>query len=122
LPAGEIANRKRKEAAGLSERAAFERPQACGTGDGVMIKTLYAVTTAAFAAGCFVAFPSLSGQVHATPPAIGAKGDRADLRPLGIDCGQNTWPYFDAACTRDAGNPLKQPRAVRFVFADRFPN
>jgi hypothetical protein len=87
-----------------------------------MIKTLYAITIAATAAGCFVAFPSLSEQVHASPPAIGAKGDRADMRPLGTDCGQYAWPYFEAACLRDARSPLKQPRDVRFVFADRFPN
>ncbi len=84
-----------------------------------MIKTVYAIAVAAIAAACFVAFPSLSFQVEASSSALGAKGDRADVRPLGTDCGQNAWPYFDAACVRDARNPLVTPHDVRFVFADR---
>ena len=84
-----------------------------------MLKTVYAVAIAAIAAACFVAFPSLSFQVEASSSALGAKGDRADVRPLGTDCGQNAWPYFDAACVRDARNPLVTPHDVRFVFADR---
>jgi hypothetical protein len=50
---------------------------------------------------------------------LAAKGDRADVRPLGTDCGQNAWPHFDAACLRDARNPMVTPRDVRFVSADR---
>ncbi len=84
-----------------------------------MIKTVYAIAVAAIAAACFVAFPSLSFQVEASSSALGAKGDRADVRPLGTDCGQNAWPYFDAACVRDTRNPLVTPHDVRFVFADR---
>jgi len=84
-----------------------------------MLKTVYAVAIAAIAAACFVAFPSLSFQVEASSSVLGAKGDRADMRPLGTDCGQNAWPYFDAACLRDARNPLVTPHDVRFVFADR---
>ncbi len=86
-----------------------------------MIKTVYAIAVAAIAAACFVAFPSLSFQVEASSSVLGAKGDRADLRPLGIDCGQNEWPYFDAACLRDARNPLLTPQQVRIVSADRLP-
>jgi hypothetical protein len=87
-----------------------------------MIKTVYAIAIAAIAAACFVAFPSLSFQVEASSSAVGAKGDRADIRPLGTDCGQKAWPYFDAACLRDARNPLVTPRDVRMVFADRTPS
>ncbi len=84
-----------------------------------MIKTVYAIAVAAIAAACFVAFPSLSPQVEASSPVPGAKADRADLRPLGTECGQKAWPYFDAACLRDARYPLVQPHDVRFVSADR---
>jgi hypothetical protein len=52
-----------------------------------MIKTAYAVAIAAIAASVFVAFPSLSPQVGASAPVVGAKGDRADIRPLGSECG-----------------------------------
>jgi len=86
-----------------------------------MIKTVSAVAIAAIVAAWFVAFPSLSPQVEASSPLPGAKSDRADIRPLGTDCGQNAWPYFEAACTRDARNPLIAPRDVRIVSADRLP-
>ena len=76
----------------------------------------------AIAASLFVAFPSLSPQVGASAPIIGAKGDRADVRPLGTECGEKAWPYFDAACTRDARIPLAQPRDVRMIAADRAAN
>ena len=86
-----------------------------------MLKTVYAIAVAAIAAACFVAFPSLSFQVEASSSVLGAKGDRADVRPLGTDCGQKAWPYFDAACMRDARNPLVTPRDVRMVSMDRLP-
>jgi hypothetical protein len=82
---------------------------------GVMIKTVYAIAVAAIVAACFVAFPSLSYSVQASSPVPGAKGDRADMRPLGTDCSQNAWPYFEAACLRDGSHPLLQPRQVRFI-------
>jgi hypothetical protein len=84
-----------------------------------MIKTAYAVAVSAIAASLFVAFPSLSPQVGASAPIVGAKGDRADIRPLGTECGEKAWPYFDAACTRDARIPLAQPRDIRIFSADR---
>ena len=84
-----------------------------------MIHTACAIAVAAIAAALFVAFPSLSPQVGAVAPVAGAKGDRADIRPLGIDCGEKAWPYFDAACTRDGRIPLAQPRDVRVIAAER---
>jgi hypothetical protein len=82
-----------------------------------MIKTAYAIAVAAIAASVFVAFPSLSPPVGAS--IVGVKGDRADIRPLGTECGEKAWPYFDAACTRDARAPLAGPRDVRMIAADR---
>jgi hypothetical protein len=84
-----------------------------------MRKTVYAIAIAAIAAACFVAFPSLSPQVEAGSPVPDAKGDRADVRPLGTECGQKEWPYFDASCLRDTRNLLVQPRDVRIVSANR---
>jgi hypothetical protein len=83
-----------------------------------MIKTFYAVAAAAIAAACFVGFPSLAFQVQAGSPVPGAKGDRADVRPAGMDCSQNAWPYFEAACLRDGRNPMAEARPVRVVTAD----
>ena len=84
-----------------------------------MIKTAFSVAIAAIATSVFVAFPSLSPQVDASAPVVGAKGDRADIRPLGTDCGEKMWSYFEAACTRDGRVPLAQPRDVRMFSADR---
>lgn len=83
-----------------------------------MIKTASAIAIAAIAAASFVALPSLSEPVDARSPVVGAKGDRADIRPPGTDCGEKAWPYFDAACIRDPRTPLAQPREVRAVLVD----
>ena len=80
-----------------------------------MLRTIYAVAVAAIVAACFVAFPSLSFQVQASAPIAGAKSDRADIRPLGVDCSQSAWPYFEAACLRDVRHPLLEPRQARFI-------
>ena len=86
-----------------------------------MIKTVTAVAVAAIIAGCLVVLPSLSPSVEASSPVPGAKGDRADMRPLGVDCSQKAWPYFESACLRDARHPLVQVREVRVVTTDRMP-
>jgi hypothetical protein len=83
-----------------------------------MIKAASAIVVAATVAACLVGFPSLSSRVDAHAFTPGAKGDRADIRPLGTDCGEKAWPYFDATCTRDARAPLAQPRDVRIVSVD----
>jgi hypothetical protein len=84
-----------------------------------MLKAVYAIAVALVAAACFVAFPSLSFQVQARSSVLSARGDRADRRPLGTDCGQKAWPYFDAACLRDARNPLVTPHEARLIAMDR---
>lgn len=86
-----------------------------------MLKVTYAIVGAAIAAACLVAVPSLSQQVHASAPTLGAKGDRADARPLGTACSQHEWPYFEAACLRDAKNPFGEARQVRMVTTDHLP-
>ncbi len=80
-----------------------------------MIKTVYAIAVAAIVAACFVALPSLSFSVPASAAVVSAKGDRADIRPLGVDCSQEAWPYFEAPCLRDARHPLLEPRQARFI-------
>jgi hypothetical protein len=84
-----------------------------------MMKTAYAVAVSAIAAACFVGFPSLSPQVGAAAPVEGAKGDRADIRPLDVDCGEQEWPYHDAACTRDPRMPLAAMPDIRIISGDR---
>jgi hypothetical protein len=93
----------------------------CEQGLGVMLKTVYAIMVAAFAAACFVGFPSLSMQVEANSPVPGTKGDRADVRPLGSNCSQKAWPYFEASCLRDAERLLAPPREVRVIATVKAP-
>jgi hypothetical protein len=85
-----------------------------------MIKALYAIAVSAIAAACFVAFPILSQQVHANPPAQIAQAGGSQSRPAVATCGQNAWPYLDAACLRNASGALVQDHEVRLVSADRF--
>jgi hypothetical protein len=84
-----------------------------------MLKTFYAIAAAAIIAACFTLSPTLSPQVEAGAPAVNGKSDRADTRPLGKDCSQHAWPYYEAACLRDTSNRLAEPREVRFVAMDR---
>jgi len=85
-----------------------------------MIKAFYAIAVSAIAAACFVAFPTLSQQVHANPPAQIAKAGDGQTQPAVTTCGQNAWPYLDAACLRNAGGTVVQDHEVRLVSADRF--
>ena len=84
-----------------------------------MLKIVSAIGAAAIIAAGLVTFPSLSPQVEARAPIPGAKSDRADMRPLGRDCSQQAWPYYEAACVRDVRKPWGQARDVRIVAADR---
>ena len=84
-----------------------------------MLRTLYAIASAAIVAGAFVGALSLSAQVDARGSAPGIKSDRADTRPLARNCSQNAWPYFEAGCLRDANSAFGAARPVRVVNADR---
>ncbi len=84
-----------------------------------MIKAFYAIIVSAIAAGCVVAFPILSQQVRATPPALALAPAAVEAQAVVTACGQNAWPYLDAACLRKAGGESLQTRDVRLVAADQ---
>jgi hypothetical protein len=86
---------------------------------GVMLRTGYAIVAAAIVAAAFIAFLSLSMNLEANAHVPGAKGDRADIRPLATNCSQHAWPYFEAACLRDPSKPFGQTRDVRLISTDR---
>ena len=84
-----------------------------------MWKALTALGLAACVAAAITLLPSFTPEVAAgTPPPI-AKGDRLDLRPLGPQCSEHGWPYFELACLRDRRQQFGEARAVRIVTADR---
>jgi hypothetical protein len=85
-----------------------------------MIKTLSAIAIAACVAAALAVLPGFAPEVEASVPRPLAKADRLDIRPLGHDCSQQTWPRIDAACLRVAGSrtPIRE---ARLVTADRTP-
>jgi hypothetical protein len=85
-----------------------------------MIKTLSAIAIAACVAAALAVLPGFAPQVEASVPRPLAKADRLDIRPIGRDCSQQTWPRFEASCLRNAGSRTAV-RQARLVTADRTP-
>ena len=87
-----------------------------------MFKIYSIMTAAALIAGALVVAPSL-GPVSAstrqdiTQTATG-KGDRLDMAAR-LACRQQSWPYLDRACVRDARTESGSARKVRLVTTDR---
>jgi hypothetical protein len=87
-----------------------------------MRKSTYTVAAAVIAAAIVSLFSLFSPQVQARAPeeatlpeVVVVKGDRLDMQRLGTDCSQREWPYFEAACLREAGSraaPLRRPRVI----------
>jgi len=83
-----------------------------------MIKALSAVAVAAFIAAALTILPGFAPQVSASTPVALAKGDRLDIRPVGTDCSQQTWPNFETSCLRVSGSKTIV-REARLVTAAR---
>ena len=62
---------------------------------------------------------TLSDQVVASAPIHSGKSDRLDIRPLGTQCSEQAWPYFEANCLRDKRAIMGQAKPARIVTADR---
>jgi hypothetical protein len=90
-----------------------------------MRKSAYVVAAALIASAIVSLLSLFSPQVQARAPEgspveiVAVKGDRLDLRLLGTDCSQREWPYFEAACLRDAKDPAAPVRLPRMVSVDR---
>lgn len=81
--------------------------------------SISAIAFAALIAGAVTIMPSFSDQVVASAPINSGKGDRLDIRPLGNQCSEKAWPYFEAKCLRDGRAPEGKVKAARIVSADR---
>ena len=79
-------------------------------------KALSAVAAAAFGATIVLAIPGFSPEVEAGTPAPVASN--IEIHPAAPTCTEQVWPYYTASCLH-SGHPNTQPRAVRFVTADR---
>jgi hypothetical protein len=84
-----------------------------------MIKTLSAIAIAAFVAAALTVLPGFAPQVEASVPVALAKGDRLDIKPLGRNCGEQTWPNIEASCLRNAATRTVTVREARLVTAER---
>jgi hypothetical protein len=88
---------------------------------------IYKVISAACAAALLLALmlglPGFSANVEASTgaPLVNAvvKGDRLDIRPLGMDCSQQAWPYYEPGCMRDRRLDGGIVRPVRLLTPDR---
>ena len=85
-----------------------------------MIKAFSAIAAAGFIAAALTVLPGFAPQVEASVPQALAKGDRLDIRAVGKDCSQQSWPNFEASCLRSAGSKSIVKEA-RLVTADRTP-
>lgn len=93
-----------------------------------MRKSTYTVAAALIAAVIVSLLGLFSPQVQARAPGeaklpevVVVKGDRLDMQRLGTDCSQREWPYFEAACLRDARDPAAPVRLPRMISVDRLP-
>jgi hypothetical protein len=79
-----------------------------------------AIALAALIAGGMTVLPNFSNEVVAKAPMHSGKGDRLDIRPLGAQCSEQAWPYFEAKCLRDTRTGMgKVKETARIVTADR---
>jgi len=93
-----------------------------------MRKCAYTVAAAVVAAALISLLSLFSPQVQARSPqgdvlveVAVKKGDRLDIQLLGTDCSQREWPYFEAACLRNAGDRTTPARQPRMISVDRLP-
>ncbi|MGA8615812.1 MAG: hypothetical protein WB760_29845 [Xanthobacteraceae bacterium] len=92
-----------------------------------MRKSVYTAAAALIAAAVVSLLSLFSPQVQARAPdevsveVVAVKGDRLDIRLLGTDCSQREWPYFEAACLRDAKDPAAPVRLPRMISVDHLP-
>ena len=93
-----------------------------------MRKSTYTIAAALIAAATVSLLSLFSPQVQARAPEeasveiAAVKGDRLDMPRLGTDCSQREWPYFEAACLRDAGSRTAPVRQPRMISIDRLPS
>jgi hypothetical protein len=81
--------------------------------------SISAIALAALIAGTVTILPGFSDKVVASAPIHSGKGDRLDIRPLGAQCSEQTWPYFEANCLRGGRVTMGKAKAARLVTADR---
>jgi hypothetical protein len=87
-----------------------------------MFKIYSIMAAAALIASALVIAPSLGPVSASTRSTVtqttSGKGDRLDMEAR-LACRQQSWPYLDRSCIRDARTESGSGRTVRVVSADR---
>ena len=87
-----------------------------------MFKIYSIIAAAALIAGALVVAPSLrevsASTRHTLTQTTTGKGDRLDMAAR-LACRQQSWPYLDRSCIRDARTESGSARKVRLVSTDR---
>lgn len=87
-----------------------------------MFKIYSIMAAAALIAGALVIAPSMrevsASTRHTLTQTTAGKGDRLDTAAR-LACRQQSWPYLDRACIRDARTESGSARKVRLVSTDR---
>ena len=87
-----------------------------------MFKIYSMMAAAALVAGALVVAPSLgpvsANTRHSITQTTAGKGDRLDMAAR-LACRQQSWPYLDRACVRDARTESGSARKVRLVSTNR---
>lgn len=87
-----------------------------------MFKLYSILAAAALIAGALVVAPSLgpvsASTRHTITQTTAGKGDRLDMEAR-VACRQQSWPYLDRSCVRDARTESGSARKVRLVTTDR---
>src|ERR1044072_6014957 len=96
-----------------------KRPIYRGGGMKKIFGSISALSVAALTVGTLTILPTFSDKVVASAPIHSGKADRLDIRPLGTQCSEQAWPYFEANCLRDSRATLGKAKAARIVTADR---
>ena len=82
-------------------------------------KVVSAVAAMGLSAAVVLALPGFSPEADASTPPKVVKGDRLDLRPIGKNCAQQAWPYFEADCLRGRAGATGPARSIRLITTDR---
>jgi hypothetical protein len=85
----------------------------------LIVRVLSALAAIALGAAVMLAMPGFSPEVEARTPPAAVKGDRLDRHPIGQDCSERAWPYYEPNCLRDLSRPNGKARNVRVVTTDR---
>jgi MFS superfamily sulfate permease-like transporter len=83
-------------------------------------RIVLAVVAAALVACFFTIITATADQVEAGARSNVVSGNRLDERPIGPQCAQRAWPYYEAHCLRDLRPRNEQPKTVRVVTTERW--